>query len=141
MKLKDKTSTKNLLFLPASCRTLLFKSLFSVILYNCIIMRNALFIIFGKIPFTKWYRVWVLHCHSFHSNDTWLFSINENCKLKNLFAKVEKVLTFLSLTFFKDALSGFRQFLETESSLKMVKNAFYFTLKALFVLKIFIFLS
>ena len=34
-----------------------------------------------------------------------------------------------------------RQFLAAESSLKMMKNAFYFTSKALFVLKIFKFLS
>ena len=42
---------------------------------------------------------------------------------------------------FKDALSGLRQFLATESPLKVMKNAFYFTLKALFVLKIIKFLS
>ena len=42
---------------------------------------------------------------------------------------------------FKGALSGLRQFLAAESSLKMMKNAFYFTSKALFVLKIFKFLS
>ena len=41
----------------------------------------------------------------------------------------------------KDALSGLRQPLATESPLKMMKNAFYFTSKALFVLKIFKFLS
>ena len=41
---------------------------------------------------------------------------------------------------FKGALSSLRQFLATENPLKM-KNAFYFTLKALFVLKIFKFLS
>ena len=41
----------------------------------------------------------------------------------------------------KGALSCLRQLLATESSLKMMKNAFYFTLKALFVLKIFKFLS
>ena len=41
----------------------------------------------------------------------------------------------------KGALSGLRQFLATESPLKMMKNAFYFTLKAFFVLKIFTFLS
>ena len=40
----------------------------------------------------------------------------------------------------KGALSGLRQFLATESSLKMMKNNFYFTLKALSVLKIFKFL-
>ena len=33
------------------------------------------------------------------------------------------------------------QLLATESHLKVMKNAFYFTLKALFVLKIFKFLS
>ena len=42
---------------------------------------------------------------------------------------------------FKDALSGLRPFLVTETPLKMMKNAFYFTLKALFVLKVFKFLS
>ena len=39
------------------------------------------------------------------------------------------------------ALSGLRQLLATENPLKMMKNAFYFTSKALFVLKIFKFLS
>ena len=41
----------------------------------------------------------------------------------------------------KGALSGLRQLLAMESPLKMMKNAFYFTSKALFVLKIFKFLS
>ena len=41
----------------------------------------------------------------------------------------------------KGALSGLRQFLATESPLKMMKNAFHFILKALSVLKIFKFLS
>ena len=41
----------------------------------------------------------------------------------------------------KGALSGLRQLLATESPLKMMKNAFYFTSKALFVLNIFKFLS
>ena len=52
---------------------------------------------------------------------------------------VADILTF-SL-FVKGALSGLRQFLATESPLKMVKDAFYFTLKALFAHKIFKFLS
>ena len=39
------------------------------------------------------------------------------------------------------ALSALRQLLERESLLKMMKNAFYYTSKALFVLKIFKFLS
>ena len=41
----------------------------------------------------------------------------------------------------KDALSGLRQFLAAESPSEMMKNVFYFTSKALFVLKIFKFLS
>ena len=43
-------------------------------------------------------------------------------------------------TFFKCLLSGLRQFLISESPLKMMQNAFYCTLKALFILKIFKFL-
>ena len=38
---------------------------------------------------------------------------------------------------FKGALSGLRQFLATESTLKMMKNVFYYTSKDFFVLKIF----
>ena len=41
----------------------------------------------------------------------------------------------------KGALSGLIQLLATESPLKMMRNTFYFTSKALFVLKIFKFLS
>ena len=41
----------------------------------------------------------------------------------------------------KGALSGRRQFLEIESPLKMMKNVFFFTSKALFILKILIFVS
>ena len=42
---------------------------------------------------------------------------------------------------FKDTLSGLRQFLAAKIPLKMIKNAFYFTSKAIFVLNIFTFLS
>ena len=41
----------------------------------------------------------------------------------------------------KDAVSGLRKFLATESPLKMMRNAFCFTSKALFLLKTFRFLS
>ena len=44
-------------------------------------------------------------------------------------------------SYLKGALSGLRQFLVTEIPLQIMKNAFYFTLKTLFVLKIFKFLS
>ena len=40
----------------------------------------------------------------------------------------------------KGALSGFKNFLATESPLKVIKNTFYLTLKSIFVLKIFKFL-
>ena len=50
-------------------------------------------------------------------------------------------ITQKRLTTIEGSLSSFRQFLATKSPLKMMKNAFYFTLKALFVLKIFKFLS
>ena len=43
----------------------------------------------------------------------------------------------LMLKDLKGALSGLRQFLVNENPLKIVKNAIYFTLKALFVFKIF----
>ena len=43
--------------------------------------------------------------------------------------------------FLKGTLSGLGQFLATESPLKMVKNTFYFPSKALFILKMFKFLS
>ena len=41
----------------------------------------------------------------------------------------------------KGAFSGLTQFFAAESPLKMMKNAFYFTLKSLFVLQLFNFLS
>ena len=42
--------------------------------------------------------------------------------------------------FSKGALSGLRQLLATKSPFKMMKNAFYFTLKSFLVLKILKFL-
>ena len=50
-------------------------------------------------------------------------------------------IDYYGMISFKGALSGLRQFLETKSPLKMMKNAFYFTSKARFVFKIFKFLS
>ena len=47
----------------------------------------------------------------------------------------------IELTHLKDAFSYLRQFLATATPLKIMKNIFYFTLKAFFVLKIFKFLS
>ena len=57
--------------------------------------------------------------------------------------KKNNTFTWLSSLYspFKDALSGLTQYLANESNLEMMKNAFYFTLKAIFVLKMFRFLS
>ena len=55
--------------------------------------------------------------------------------------KEQTISQTVSSTAIKGALPGLRQFLATESSLKMIKNSFYFNSKALFVLKIFRFLS
>ena len=51
------------------------------------------------------------------------------------------VTFWLLLWLFKGALSGLIRSLATERPLKMMKNAFYFSSKALFVLKMFKFLS
>ena len=48
------------------------------------------------------------------------------------------LMTFLKNL--KGRLPSLSQFLATESPLKMLKNAFYFTLKVLFVFKIFKFI-
>ena len=57
--------------------------------------------------------------------------------LKNKKSVLDGIKAFFII--FKSALSGLRQFLATESPFKMMKNPFYFTLRALFVLKKFIF--
>ena len=64
--------------------------------------------------------------------------VGEKSMLRNL---VTNCIAFDGICMVKGALSGLIQFLATESPLKMMKNTFAFTLKALFVLKIFKFLS
>ena len=79
--------------------------------------------------------------------------------MKNVFYFIEKALFVLKIFKFcpgifghlgkrpdkktkvKGALSSLKQFLATERPLKMMKNAFYFTLQSLLVLKILNFLS
>ena len=51
----------------------------------------------------------------------------------------DRIIRSLNLSI-KGALSGLRQFLASESPLKKMKDAFYFTWKVLFVLRIFKFL-
>ena len=56
--------------------------------------------------------------------------------MKELIGKLERMKRSTTKVFIKDALSGLRRFLADESSFKMMKNAFHFTLKAFFVLKV-----
>ena len=53
----------------------------------------------------------------------------------------EQVLSLGGEDKLQGALSSLRHFLKNENPLKMMKNAYHFTLKALLVLKIFKFLS
>ena len=64
--------------------------------------------------------------------------VGEHSGVSPLTGKESKAKTATAV---KGAFSGLRQFLATESPLKMMKNAFYFNSKALFVLKIFKLLS
>ena len=67
------------------------------------------------------------------------------CWVVNAHLIAMKLLEFHSIskkhTQLKKPLSGLRQFLAIERPLKIMKNHFYFMFKALFVLKIFTFLS
>ena len=59
-----------------------------------------------------------------------------------LFGSTEIRLTiYFTPKLLKGTLSGLRQFLAIESPLQMTKNDFYFTSKALFMLKKFGFMS
>ena len=58
---------------------------------------------------------------------------NKNCNAKMYWENIQTTLKF--------TISGLRQFLAAGSPLKIMKNAFYFTLKTSLVLKIFEFLS
>ena len=53
------------------------------------------------------------------------------------FPNLVKVYSNLPNFDFKDPILGLRQFLAAERLLKMMKDTFYFMLKAFFVLKIF----
>ena len=59
-------------------------------------------------------------------------------KYKSIYEKCIFHMNISSLPFHFDELYALlRQFLPTESPFKMMKNAFYFTLKGIFLLKIF----
>ena len=64
-----------------------------------------------------------------------------NMKQRNVTTINYSVVIFQEVELLKGPLSGLRQFLASESPLKLMKNAFYFTSKFIFVLKIVKFLS
>ena len=59
-----------------------------------------------------------------------------NMKQRNVTTINYSVVIFQELELLKGPLSGLRQFLASESPLKLIKNAFYFTSKFIFVLKL-----
>ena len=68
--------------------------------------------------------------------------VNDTCWLEDIWPQdIKKAYTQFKKHKFRGALSGLEQSLAIEAFLKMMKNAFYFTLKTLFALKIFKFLS
>ena len=85
-------------------------------------------------------------CVSWSSPKTGKERIFYNWKIKNVsflqtIAGKNSTFLLINLFFSLKARSGQRKFSATEISFKMMKNDFYFTLKAFFVLKIFKVLS
>ena len=94
---------------------------------------------------TTFYRTHpVQNVSGFSIKDSRLSHFHQNIMIKYskflLFRPFWAYLGILQVSI-KGALSGLRQFLATENPLKMIKNTFYLTLKALLVLNTFKFLS
>ena len=87
-----------------------------------------------KTDFQTFFKV--VLCHKFYV----LAKVDSKMAVRIVSKILQKNVYFVCLVF-KGALSSLKQFLETERPLKMVKNAAYFTSNALFVRKIFKFLS
>ena len=68
------------------------------------------------------------------------FNYQVECEIRNVKDEIFGIFKKCSncKQLFIDTLASLRQFLSTESPLKIMENAFYFTLKYLFVLKTFI---
>ena len=88
-------------------KPLLCKNLFSVVLFCSIIMGNAIIIYYVLFWNNTFY--WMIQsmviasftCDNFNWINTWIFpSVNKNYNLSNPAAKVEKVLTIFSRSFF-----------------------------------------
>ena len=76
-----------------------------------------------------------------HGNMVFSVYIYKCYKYNTTLLEKKSKMIFSRKNTLKDALSSLRQYLAIESPLKMMKNAFYFILKALFFLQIFKFLS
>ena len=84
----------------------------------------------------KWYSLWVV------SLMVWkLFCFMKLVQSYFLACKHPCLNSLFALIFIRLVVKGVQKFLATGSTLKMLLNAFYFTLKSFFVLKLFKFLS
>ena len=70
-----------------------------------------------------------------------IFSVKLTTKRSSVLKKIINVDIFEMHGIIKGPFSGLRQFLATESPVKMMKNTFYFLLQVLFVFNIFKILS
>ena len=70
-----------------------------------------------------------------------IFSVKLTTKRSSVLKKIINVDIFEMHGIIKGLFSGLRQFLATESPVKMMKNTFYFLLQVLFVFNIFKILS
>ena len=108
---------------------------FAWVLFNFYLKQKQTFSVWSlteNTPFISFYgRIWSRYSEINKFKKSTYLSKNNKNTLKNAGFKGN----------FKGALSGQKQFLATEIPLKMIKNAFYFISKTLFVLKIFKFLS
>ena len=120
--------------------------------YSKIINRNENF----ELTYYKWPLIWnvtvwyslFLNQHFQKTKFTILKFIYfhfSNTKQENFWTRLGKILIHKKfsetwVSNFKGAVLGLRWFLAIKFALKMMKNAFYFTLKAPFVLEIFKFL-
>ena len=117
--------TSSVLNIFSYFRPLLCKSLFSVVLFCSISVWKVVimyYVSFFEKYLFEWHRIWT----NFYWINTLIFSsLNENCELKNLLAKVEKVLTFL-FALFIDLESMVHELLFQNVKV-IIKDAHYFS--------------
>ena len=91
---------------------------------------DTIFIQFSRKWIAKCWQVWTPRIQMRYRNYKFKWSL-----------EIQFFTGIMLLFLIKGTLSGLRQILAAENPLKMIKNAFYSTLKALFILNIFQFLS